>query len=155
PELLDARLVHESRVVVADLARVRSGNGGRGGGPDQLRGTLGVELGEHRPGAVAAAVRRNLGVLEPLAVGVPEEVVAGRDRAVDAGEVDPVGRRRCRDAEGRSRSGHRGGGCGEEQEGGAYGERGGSAGHGGSRMSAKGAESNPGVLRPGAAAALI
>src|SRR5439155_27198778 len=43
---------------------------------------------QHRAGSVGAAVGRDLRRLEPVAVGVAEEVFPGRRRAIDAGEVE-------------------------------------------------------------------
>ena len=104
--LLDRLLIHEARVVVADLARL--GAGGRTGGvADQFRGTFRGKLGELLPRTVAAAIGRNLGRLEPGTVGVAEKVIPGRDRAVDAGKIHAVGAlgRRCRRRCGAERAG--------------------------------------------------
>ena len=85
----DRGLVHEGQVVVADLARVGVGRarGGRGL-LNQLLGAPARLLGEDGEGAERSAVGRDLGCLQPGAVGVGEEVVPRGDGAVDPGKVD-------------------------------------------------------------------
>ena len=85
---LDARLVHEGGVVVGDLLRLRAGR--RSGGLlDDGAGALERVLGEHAEDAPARLVGGDLGGLLPGAVRVAEEVVAGRDGAVHALDVEP------------------------------------------------------------------
>ena len=55
---------------------------------DQVGDAAVGELGQDGAAAVGAAVGRDLGLLEPGAVGVLEEVVARLDRAVHAGDVE-------------------------------------------------------------------
>ena len=90
---LDRLLVHVAGVVIANLALVRSRRGGAGCGrlEHRVRALL-RQVEEHRPGAGAAAIGRDLGLLQPRAVGVPEEIVAGRDRRIHAGPVNVVSR---------------------------------------------------------------
>ncbi len=66
-------------VEVADLARVGAGRGLGRRLLDQLGGALGGELGDDGADAVRGAIGRDLGAIEPAAVGVGEEVGAGRD----------------------------------------------------------------------------
>ena len=77
-ELVQLRLVHEARVEVADLAVFGAGSGVFGLGHNLLHGVLG-RVSEHREGAPACLVARDLGALEPLRMHVHEEVVAGAD----------------------------------------------------------------------------
>ena len=85
---LDARLVHEAVVVVADLACV--GPFGRvdlGCFGDQGSGLLRSQLGEDSAGSPGATVGGNFGRLEPGAVGVGEEVVARSDGEIHARQI--------------------------------------------------------------------
>ena len=97
PLALDGRFVHVARVVVPDLPRL-----GAGGRPaarrflDQLGRPLTRQLVEHGADAVGTAVGRDLGRLQPGSVRVGEEVVARRDGAVHAVQINAArGRRGC------------------------------------------------------------
>ncbi len=93
--------------VVADLARL-SPRGGVRGGLDQIQRALVGLVAEDREEPEGRTVRRNDGGPVPGAVGVGEEVVAGRDGLVHPGDVEAVvGRRAVR----------AGGARGEEQQG--------------------------------------
>ena len=89
---LDPLLVHEAGVGVADLLCF-SGRSRFGGLLDQIGRPLRGQLGEHRAVAPAAAVRRDLGGLEPASVGESEEVVAGLHGRIHSLHVQPVIRR--------------------------------------------------------------
>ena len=95
PLRLDRRLVHVAGVVIANRALVRS-RGRRAGRArvEHLARSLLRQVEEIRPSARAAAIGRDLGSLEPRAVGVLEEIVAGRDGRIHAGAVDVMRRRR-------------------------------------------------------------
>ena len=90
---LDRGLIHESQVVVAHFAGIgvrRTLRAGCGRGfLDQLPGAAVRLLGEDGESAVGRAVGGDLGRLQPGAVGVSEEVVAGGDGAIDPGQIDP------------------------------------------------------------------
>ena len=77
PLRLDARLVHEGREVVADEQRARVALR-LTDLADQLCRALVGELGDLCADAPAAAVLRDLGPVEPRAVGIAEEVDARR-----------------------------------------------------------------------------
>ena len=97
PLRLDSRLVHEARVVVADLPGVGSCGSPRSGQlGDQVGRPLVRQLLERGARPVAAPVGRDLRVFDPGPVRVAEEVVSRRDRGVDAREVDAGGGRRGR-----------------------------------------------------------
>lgn len=112
----DGRLVHEGRVVIADLGRFRPRRGGAGGIADGICGALLGELGELGESTVGAAVGGDLGPLEPEPVGEAIEIVPGRDRSVDAAEVQAA-------SGGRGGRHGRPGRCGECGDGGRHREQ--------------------------------
>jgi hypothetical protein len=85
--LLDARLVHEARVEVADLARLGAGLRRPGLLDDLAHGLLGL-LGEHVEGAVAGLVVGDRRAVDPLPVDVAEQVVLRADPRVQFGGLD-------------------------------------------------------------------
>jgi len=89
--LLDCGFIHVGVVEIGDHARTAAGGSALFGGFfDDLRGALAgdlIEFGEYSDGA---AIGGNLGALEPIAVGVMEEIVAGFDRLVDGGDIDAM-----------------------------------------------------------------
>ncbi len=91
---LDRGLVHEARIVVADLlgigARRALGLGRLG---DEIGGAAGGQLREHVARAPRASIGGDLGALDPCSVRVGEEVVSRSDAPVDAPEVDAAARR--------------------------------------------------------------
>ncbi len=93
---LDRRLVHETRVVITNLARLGAGRGLGRGLLEQRMQSLQSELGNDRAGAVVGPVGRNLRALQPAAARVPEEVIAGHDRGIHATQLRILrGRRDC------------------------------------------------------------
>src|SRR5690606_8016283 len=84
---LDAGLVHERGVIATDLRHIATRAGFRRLFDDGA-GVLQCLLGQQREAVVAGTVGRYLGVLRPGAVGVAVEIVAGRDGAVHAGDVE-------------------------------------------------------------------
>jgi hypothetical protein len=94
PPLFDPRLVHVAGVVIANLPLL--GAVGRSdGGLEQLVRPLPRPIDEDDADAEAAAIGGDLVLLQPAAVRVAEEIVAGGDGRVHARPVDVVrGRRR-------------------------------------------------------------
>ncbi len=92
PARLDRRLVEEARVEVADLALLGAGVAAARLLDDVAHRLLGL-LCEHVERAVPRLVARDLGARDPLAVDVPEQVVARSHRRVEFVEIDAgVGR---------------------------------------------------------------
>ena len=88
----DGGFVHVGVVEVGDFANVGTGRGiGFGRFFNQAGGTLVAQVREAGEDADAAAIGRNLGALDPAAVGVLVEIVAGLDRGVHVGHDDAVG----------------------------------------------------------------
>jgi hypothetical protein len=88
PALLDPGFVHEGGVVIADQLVVATGLGVVGGTFQDGAGVgLGL-FGDHVEAAEARAIGRDLGVLDPAAVGEIEEIVTGGDAAVHAVGVE-------------------------------------------------------------------
>ena len=80
PCRLDSRFVHIRVVEVRDLALLRSCRRIRFRDlRHQIRCALIGQIGEFRPHVHRAAIRRNLGALHPIAVGVLKEIIARLD----------------------------------------------------------------------------
>ncbi len=86
-QVFDALLVHERPVEVADLALLGALGGGLRLLDDRVNRLLGL-LREDVERPVAGLVARDLGVRDPLAVGVPEEIVLDAHLRVEVGGVD-------------------------------------------------------------------
>src|SRR5580692_8099213 len=92
---LDSGLVHVGVVEICDLTRAGASRCATlGGFFNQASGALVAEFGQGRENTDAAAVRRDFGTLDPVAIGVLVEVVTGLDRPVHVGDSNAVSRLR-------------------------------------------------------------